>query len=119
MFHARPEKGKGRDRFSDNSFALDVSDEVFENESIVRLPDVVEGPPVLPKLEKYPALIIGENINRALVILSRLGIACGPICGRAAFIEVGVQRMYGSSEALTLSACSTMIGFLSERDRRM
>jgi len=95
--HARPEEGKGRDRLSNNCFALDVSRDVFENESvIVRLPDVVENPPILLELEKYPALVISENVNRALVILSRrLDFGFGPIygrkCGRA-FIEVWVLR---------------------------
>lgn len=70
--------------------------QAFENERvIVRPPNVVENSPFIPKLETYPALIIGKNINRVLVILSRLGMACRPICGRKrrrTFIEVGILR---------------------------
>ena len=75
---------------------MEGSVRAFENKSIIiRPPDVVKNPPFLPKLKTYTALIIGENINRALVILSWLGFGCGPVCGRkcrGTFIELRVLR---------------------------
>lgn len=63
----------------------------FENESIIAHPPDVVKNMVLPKLQKYPALIIGENINLlAPVFVSRQGVGCGPTCDRRFFIEVGV-----------------------------
>jgi len=50
MHHARPEEGVVRDTFSDDGFALEVPLDVFENENIVRLPDVVKRPPLLAKV---------------------------------------------------------------------
>jgi hypothetical protein len=106
MLHARPEEAKGRNKLFDDGFTLNVSDDIcndvrwgkkegrsraFENENIVRPPDVVKGPPVLPKLEKYPALIINENINRVPVFFSRPGDECGSISGRkCTFIKLGI-----------------------------
>lgn len=69
----------------------------FENECIIlRLPNVVKGPPVLLKLDNYPVLIIGKDVNRVLVILWNL---CRPNFGfrptfglesRETLIELGV-----------------------------
>jgi hypothetical protein len=76
----------------------------FENESIVRLPDVVKSPPLLAKLQKYSALIISEDTNRAMIALSRLGLKGVHTCGRKyreTIIEVGVLR---ESKILLVSA---------------
>jgi hypothetical protein len=69
--------------------------QAFETESIVvRPPDVVKGPPHLPKLEIYPVFLISENINCARARLSQLGQGLrlvGPIhkC-RKSRVEVGI-----------------------------
>lgn len=68
----------------------------FENESIiVHPPDVVKAPPVLSDLQYYAALIIGENINRVVVIIwkvCRPNLERGPICHPKFIIELGVLR---------------------------
>lgn len=66
----------------------------FEAESIVRPPDVVKGPPHLPKLEIYPAFIISENINCVRERLNQLSHSLAfvhPIhkC-RKTTVEVGI-----------------------------
>jgi hypothetical protein len=56
----------------------------FENESIVHRsytsPDIVKCPPFLPKLK---ALIIGENINCAVIILRRISDSGPYVVGNA------------------------------------
>ena len=65
--------------------------QTFENESIVRLPDVVKDLQVFPELKKYKALIISENVNRVLVIIGRTNFGYGPIRIRmGTFIELGI-----------------------------
>jgi hypothetical protein len=68
----------------------------FENKCIIlRLINVVKGPPVLPELENYPVLIIGKDVNPVLVILWNLcwpNFGFGPIFGMEILIELGVLR---------------------------
>ena len=71
--------------------------QAFETEGIVlRPPDVVKGPPHLPKLEIYPAFIISENIDCVRVRPSQLSHGLplvGPVhkC-RKIKVEVGILR---------------------------
>jgi len=52
---------------------MPIMPRAFEAESIVRPPDVVKGPPHLPKIEIYPTFIICEHINCVRVRLNQLG----------------------------------------------
>lgn len=86
----------------------------FENESIVRLPDVVKSPPLLVKLQKYSVLVISEDTNRALIALSRLGLKRVHKCSRkyrGAIIEVGVLR---KSKIPLVSGVLTFLGLRRE-----
>jgi hypothetical protein len=67
-----------------------------ESESTFRPANVVKGPPLLPKLEKHPASVIGENINCVRIRLNQLGHGLplvGPVhkC-RKTWVEVGILR---------------------------
>jgi hypothetical protein len=71
--------------------------QTFETESIVvRPPDMVKGPPHLPKLEIYPAFIISENIDCVGERLNQLGHGLplvDPVhrC-RVSKVEMGILR---------------------------
>lgn len=78
--------------------------QAFETKTIGRSPDVVKGPPRPPRLDIYPAFIIGENIDRFRVglALARLGghelRLVGPVreC-RETLVKVGILRDRKSS----------------------
>ena len=65
----------------------------LEDEGIIRGPDVVKGPQILINLEKYPARVVCENVNCALVSLNRLTVEPTHVfCRRGGefSVEVGV-----------------------------
>jgi hypothetical protein len=130
-------RGRGRDTISDDVLALELSDEVwiglvsyrkkesgaraFKKKMIVRHPEVVKGPPVLPMLEIYPALILGENTDRALVIISRPGLECGPKCDRKCrtIIEVGVLRESETSVVIKMAEVQKNVWQLRSANERL
>ena len=74
-----------------------TTEPTLENEGIVRDGDIVKGPPCFTKLEKYPARVVGDNINRTRVTVSRLAAKPRHISGRRVgrgeiSVEVGVLR---------------------------
>jgi hypothetical protein len=86
----------------------------FENESIILLPDVVISPPLVTKIKKYSALIISEDINRAPIVLSRLGLERVHKWGREFWRTIIEVRVLRESEIPLVSGVLRFLGFRCE-----